>query len=97
MMKTLNDYMAMSYRMEIIEDKDEGGFVVSYPELPGCVTCGKTAEDAVANALDAKKAWIEAALAEKELLVKLQEAEEAVKDGDGWLTMDELQAALEEK
>ena len=27
MMKTLNDYMAMSYRMEIIEDKDEGGFV----------------------------------------------------------------------
>ena len=29
MMKTLNDYMAMSYRMEIVEDKDEGGFVVS--------------------------------------------------------------------
>ena len=27
-MKTLNDYMAMSYRMEIVEDKDEGGFVV---------------------------------------------------------------------
>ena len=26
-MKTLNDYMAMSYRMEIVEDKDEGGFV----------------------------------------------------------------------
>ncbi len=28
MMKTLNDYLAMSYRMEIVEDKDEGGFVV---------------------------------------------------------------------
>ena len=28
-MKTLNDYMAMPYRMEIVEDKDEGGFVVS--------------------------------------------------------------------
>ena len=27
-MKTLNDYLAMSYRMEIVEDKDEGGFVV---------------------------------------------------------------------
>ena len=23
-MKTLNDYLAMSYRMEIVEDKDEG-------------------------------------------------------------------------
>ena len=41
-MKTLNDYMAMSYRMEIVEDKDEGGFVVSYPDLPGCITCGET-------------------------------------------------------
>ena len=50
-MKTLNDYMAMSYRMEIVEDKDEGGFVVSYPDLPGCITCGETVESAVKNAL----------------------------------------------
>ena len=53
-MKTLNDYLAMSYRMEIVEDKDEGGFVVSYPELPGCITCADTKEKAIANAKDAK-------------------------------------------
>ena len=29
-MKTLNDYMSMSYRMEVVEDKTEGGFVVSW-------------------------------------------------------------------
>ena len=46
----------------IVEDKDEGGFVVSFPELPGCITCGETVESAVANALDAKKAWLEAAI-----------------------------------
>ena len=63
-MKTLSDYMEMSYRMEIVEDKEEGGFVVSYPDLPGCITCGETVESAVANALDAKKAWIEAAIEE---------------------------------
>ena len=57
-----NDYFAMNYRMEIVEDKDEGGFVVSFPELPGCITCGETIESAVANALDAKKAWLEAAM-----------------------------------
>jgi len=56
--------MEMSYRMEIVEDKDEGGFVASYPDLPGCITCGETIESVVANALDAKKAWIEAALVE---------------------------------
>ena len=59
-----NDYFAMNYRMEIVEDKDESGFVVSFPELPGCITCGETVESAVANALDAKKSWLEAAMEE---------------------------------
>ena len=63
-MKALNDYMAMPYRMEIVEDRDEGGFMISYPDLPGCITCGETIELAVANAVDAKKAWFEAALEE---------------------------------
>ena len=27
-MKTMNDYMEMPYRMEIIEDKEEGGFIL---------------------------------------------------------------------
>lgn len=63
-MKTLNDYMKLNYRMEIVEDTEEGGFVVSYPELPGCITCGETIESAAANALDAKKAWLEAAIDE---------------------------------
>ena len=58
-MKTLNDYLAMSYRMEIVEDKDEGGFVVSYPELPGCITCGETIERAVENAEAALEEGIE--------------------------------------
>ena len=37
--------MARIYSMEIIEDKEEGGFVISYPDLPGCVTCGETVEN----------------------------------------------------
>ena len=63
-MKTLNEYLALPYRMEIVEDRDEGGYVVSYPELPGCITCGETVESAVANAEDAKREWITAALEE---------------------------------
>ena len=34
-MKKLNDYLALPYPMEIAEDPEEGGFVVSYPDLPG--------------------------------------------------------------
>ena len=35
--------------------------------------------------------------AEKKLLMKLQEAEEAVKDGNGWLTLDELKENVGEQ
>ena len=69
-MKNIDYYMALPYKMEIVEDKDEGGFVVSYPDLPGCITCGETIETAISNANDAKKAWIEAAL---ESVIELQE------------------------
>ena len=30
-MSKLDEYMKKPYRMEIVEDQDEGGFVVSYP------------------------------------------------------------------
>lgn len=61
-MRTIDEYMKLPYRMEIVEDKDEGGYVVTFPDLPGCLTVGETIEKAVANAEDAKKAWFEAAL-----------------------------------
>ena len=32
-MKTLNDYFTMNYRMEIIEDKDEGGLNLEFHEV----------------------------------------------------------------
>ena len=38
----------------------------------------------------------ERAKAERKLLLKLQEAEEAVKDGNGWLTLEDLKATLGE-
>lgn len=63
-MKTLEEYLHLPYRMELVEDCDEGGYVVSFPELPGCITCGETITSAVVNANDAKRAWLEAALAE---------------------------------
>jgi len=60
--KKIDYYMSLPYRIEIIPDVEEGGFTVYYPDLPGCVTVGETIESAVANSVDAKRAWIEAAL-----------------------------------
>ena len=61
-MKTIEDYMALPYRMELVPDTAEGGYAVSFPDLPGCVSCGDTLESAVKNGEDAKKAWLAAAL-----------------------------------
>ncbi len=63
-MKTLDDYISMPHPMEIREDTAEGGFVISYPDLPGCITSGETLEMAMQNARDAKKAWLMAAMEE---------------------------------
>ena len=61
---TLNEYMELPYRMEIVPDMEEGGYAVTFPELPGCTTCGETLEAALSNAAEAKKEWLEAALDE---------------------------------
>ena len=39
-MKSIEEYMSLPYKMEIEPDSDEGGFVVSFPELPGCISSG---------------------------------------------------------
>ena len=43
-MKDLNYYLSLPYRMELTPDKPEGDFLVSFPALPGCLSCGETIE-----------------------------------------------------
>lgn len=55
-------YMNLAYRMEIIEDKDEGGYVLTFPDLPGCMTCADSLSELFESAKDAKQTWIEGML-----------------------------------
>lgn len=61
-MKTIDYYLQLPYRMELVEDKDEGGYVVSFPDLKGCISSGATVESAVANVNEAKREWLQAAI-----------------------------------
>ena len=61
-MRTIEEYMHLPYRMELIPDTVESGFAVRFPELPGCLTCGDTLEEAVRNAENCKREWLTAAL-----------------------------------
>ena len=46
-MMKLNDYLRLNYKMEIVEDPDEGGYAIALPELPGCLSTGETIEEAI--------------------------------------------------
>ena len=61
-MKSVDYYMKLSYKMEINSDTSEQGYVISFPELPGCITCGETLASALANAENCKREWLTAAL-----------------------------------
>ena len=47
MNKTLEYYLSLPYRLEIIPDTVDGGYGACYPELPGCVTCADTLEEVI--------------------------------------------------
>lgn len=48
----------MKYRVLLQEDED-GAWVAEVPSLPGCVSQGRTREEAVANVREAMAAYLE--------------------------------------
>lgn len=52
-MKTLRRYRVL------LERNDQGGYTVTVPALPPVVTQGDTREDALANAADAVRLYVE--------------------------------------
>ncbi|WP_129127590.1 type II toxin-antitoxin system HicB family antitoxin [Geomonas oryzae] len=53
-----------TYMHEIspLSPEDGGGFLITFPDLPGCMSDGATVEEAIANGRDAFSAWVAAAL-----------------------------------
>jgi len=46
------------YTLNVIADPD-GGYVIEYPDLPGCITQVETLEDVPAAANEIRELWIE--------------------------------------
>ncbi len=55
----------MKYRV-IIEQDEEGQFIAEVPALPGCISEGKTREEALANIREAIEVYIESLKAHNE-------------------------------
>ena len=76
-MKDLNYYMSLPYRFEVVPDKETGGWVAHYPDLPGCITQADTWDELLFMLEDAKKCWLSAAL-EDGYPIKEPESEEKI-------------------
>ena len=57
--KDLSYYMKLSYDVVIkqIEDEDGGGFLITIPQLKGCMSDGETVAEAYENITEAKREW----------------------------------------
>jgi len=51
-------HMRKKYNI-VIEPGEDGWYVVTVPALPGCITQGKTVEEAESNAKEAIEAYLE--------------------------------------
>lgn len=71
-MRTIDEYMRIPYEMKIIPENEEGGYVVSFPNLPGCLSAGDTIKEAVKNVENAKRAWFEAVVEDGTVFVELE-------------------------
>jgi antitoxin HicB len=52
----------LTYRI-LIEKNEEGGYTVTVPSLPGCITQGDTWDEAIAHAREAIAGYVETLLA----------------------------------
>lgn len=56
----------MKYEVSINWSPRDGVYIARVPELPGCLAHGHTYEEALANAQDAMRLWIETAREDSE-------------------------------
>ena len=48
------------FEMRPLSQEEGGGWLISFPDLPGCISDGETPEEAIKNGRDAMECWIQA-------------------------------------
>jgi predicted RNase H-like HicB family nuclease len=63
--RTVEGYLRLPYHIEITLDRDDegnAGWFAEVEELPGCMSQGRTPEEAVHNIFDAMEGWLSVAI-----------------------------------
>ena len=62
MAKELEFYLKLDYPFTVRPDLDDDGYIVEFSDIQYCVGTGDTVEEAINDAMIAKREWIKAAL-----------------------------------
>ena len=54
----MSDHFDYPFEMRPLSKEEGGGWLISFPDLPGCASDGETPEEAIVNGKDALEAWI---------------------------------------
>lgn len=49
------------FEVRPLTEDEGGGYLITFPDLPGCMSDGETPEEAIKNGMDAVKSWLETA------------------------------------
>ncbi len=57
----MKKYPKNKFELAPLNKTDGGGWLITFPDLPGCMSDGDSIEEAIKNGAEAEKAWLAAA------------------------------------
>ena len=75
--KPISHYLDLNYPF-VVYPETQGGYSITFPDLPGCVSQAKTKEEIPHMAEDARRGWIQTEYEEKR---EIPEPSDPVKHG----------------
>jgi antitoxin HicB len=53
------------FNVDPLPEEEGGGFAITFPDLPGCISDGETVEQAIAHGREAFQAWMESMMEDR--------------------------------
>ena len=57
----MDEQLKYPFEIRNLSDEEGGGYSITFPDLPGCISDGDSIEEAIKNGIDAVNSWLETA------------------------------------
>jgi antitoxin HicB len=58
-MSKIPTFKTCPFSVDPLPKEEDGGYVITFPDLPGCMSDGETVEEAIAHGREAFQSWME--------------------------------------